>query len=139
MPKNMSFAITTRQMYEGTKDVTRRLGWSTLDAGDIVCAVEKGMGLKKNEKVRRIGLIEIVSVTQEPLWKITKADVVREGFPEMTAAEFVDMFCATHKCTMYQLVNRIEFRRLYEAQQSIHLTDGGLRVAESLSTLTIGR
>jgi hypothetical protein len=122
MPKNMSFTLTTRQMYEGTKDVTRRLGWSSLKAGDIVCAVEKGMGLKKGEKVKRIGLIEIVSVMQEQLWKITKADVVREGFPEMTASEFIDMFCAIHKCTMYQWVNRIEFRRLYEAQQSVQRT-----------------
>jgi len=140
MPKNMSFSITTSQMYEGTKDVTRRLGWSSLKAGDIVCAVEKGMGLKKGEKVKRIGLIEIVSVTQEQLWKITKADVIREGFPEMTASEFIDMFCDTHKCTMYQWVNRIEFKRLYEAQQSMHLTEGGLRVADSLSTpATFGR
>lgn len=117
MPRNMSFSITTRQMYEGTKDVTRRLDWSSLKAGDVVCAVEKGMGLKKGEKIKRIGLIEIVSVVWEPLWKITKADVIREGFPEMTTAEFVDMFCASHNCTMYQQVNRIEFRRLYEIQR----------------------
>ena len=27
---NMSFMLTTKQMYDGTKDITRRLGWEKL-------------------------------------------------------------------------------------------------------------
>lgn len=69
--RNMSFSITTKQMYAGTKDVTRRLGWWNLKVGDVVMAVEKGMGLKKGEKVKRIYPIEIVSVSREPLQYIT--------------------------------------------------------------------
>lgn len=123
MPRNMSFSITTSQMYEGTKDVTRRLGWWKLKPGDIVCAVEKGMGLKKGEKVKKIGLIEIVSVRHENLSLVTLDDVRnREGFPEMGTLEFIMMFSRSHNCSPFEIVNRIEFRRLYEAQQSVHPT-----------------
>jgi hypothetical protein len=52
--RNMSFSLTTPQVYAGTKTVTRRLGWRFAKAGQRVCAVEKGMGLKKGEKVKRI-------------------------------------------------------------------------------------
>lgn len=110
--RNMSFSITTRQMYDEIKDVTRRLGWWHLRQGDLVMAVEKGMGLKKGEQIKRIYPIEITFVRAEPLNSITPADVVREGFPEMTVDEFIQMFCASHKgCTPETLVNRIEFRK----------------------------
>jgi len=117
MPRNMSFSITTKQMYQGEKIVTRRLGWSHLKVGDIVCAVEKGMGLKKGEKVKKIGLIEIVSVTREPLSRVTFTECVREGFPDMSPDEFIAMFCRANKCTPDTQVNRIGFMRHYEAQQ----------------------
>jgi hypothetical protein len=120
MPKNMSFSITTQQMYEGTKDVTRRIGWWKLKPGDIVCAVEKGMGLKKGEKVKRIGLIEIVSVRYEHLLDVTLDDIrVHEGFPEMGILEFIMMFTRSHHCSPYETVNRIEFKRLYRATNHV--------------------
>lgn len=113
---NMAFSITTRQMYEGTKDVTRRLGWWKLKAGDVVMAVEKGMGLKKGEKVVKIYPIEIVSAYPEPLNCISAAEVVREGFPELSIREFITMFVKSHKgCKPDTLVNRIEFRRVLPA------------------------
>ncbi len=112
MPRNMSFAITTQQMIDQTKTVTRRTGWSNLRPGEIICAVEKGMGLKKGEQVKRIGLIEIVTVAQEELCTITQADVTREGFPTMTPDQFVTMFCLTHKCQPNQAVTRIEFKHI---------------------------
>jgi hypothetical protein len=108
--RNMSFAITTRQMYDEVKDVTRRLGWWHLHAGDVVMAVEKGMGLKKGEKIKRIYPIEILSVRWERLYaiKYRPADLAREGFPELSAEEFIDMFCQSHKgCTDWSVVNRI--------------------------------
>ena len=51
MPRNMSFALTTKQIEDETKDVTRRNGWWFLKPGDQIWAVEKCMGLKKGEKV----------------------------------------------------------------------------------------
>jgi hypothetical protein len=118
MPRNMSFSITTQQMYEGSKVVTRRLGWDNLKPGNVIYAVEKGMGLKKGEKVKKIGLIEIISVIREPLSRVTYAECVREGFPEMTPDEFIAMFCRANKCTPDTMVNRIAFMRRYEAQPS---------------------
>ena len=112
MPRNLSFAITTQQMIDQTKTVTRRTGWSNLRPGEIICAVEKGMGLKKGERIKRIGLIEIINVTQTPLSAIIQEDVIREGFPEMSPAEFVAMFCLTHKCPAHQKVTRIEFKHI---------------------------
>lgn len=110
--RNMSFMLTTRQMYAETKTVTRRLGWWFLKPGDVVMAVEKGMGLKKDEKVVRIYPIEIISAYPEPLHFITAKEVVREGFPELSIREFMTMFMNSHKgCKPETMVNRIEFRR----------------------------
>lgn len=60
--RNMSFSLTTPQMRDRTKTLTRRLGWYSLKPGDRVQAVVKGMGLKKGEKVERLCVIEVVSV-----------------------------------------------------------------------------
>lgn len=49
--RNISFALTTPQFKSRSKDVTRRIGWWFLKPGDVVMGVEKGMGLKKGEKV----------------------------------------------------------------------------------------
>lgn len=76
-------------------------------------AVEKGMGLKRGEKVQRIGLVKVVSVRREPLNTITPEDVIREGFPGMSPAEFVEMFARHNGCAEDEPVNRIEFRHLY--------------------------
>lgn len=110
--RNMSFMLTKEQMYAGTKSVTRRIGWWFLKPGDVVMAVEKGMGLKKGEKVKKIYPIEVVSVRREPLISITADEVVREGFPDLTIWGFMTMFMKSHKgCEPDTVVNRIEFRR----------------------------
>ena len=36
MPRNISFALTTPQFLDGSKDVTRRNGWLMLKTGDIL-------------------------------------------------------------------------------------------------------
>lgn len=110
--RNMAFSITTQQMYEQTKTVTRHLGWSFLKPGDIVMAVEKGMGLKKGEKVKQIYPIEIVSIRGESLSSITIEDIAREGFPQMNVPQFVRMFAKSHGCNVHTMVNRIEFKPL---------------------------
>lgn len=91
MPRNMSFALTTDQILNRTKTVTRRFGWWFLKSGDELCAVEKAMGLKKGEQINRLAMIRVVSVRREPLNKITQEDCIREGFPDDTPDTFVDM------------------------------------------------
>lgn len=118
--RNMSFMLTTQPMYDRTKDVTRRIGWWNLKPGDVVMAVEKGMGLKKGEKVKRIYPIRILSVRVESIGRMInpynpeygKEEVIREGFPEMSPREFVEMFCKSHKCKDNAQVNRIEFEEV---------------------------
>ena len=109
MPRNMSFALTTSQFRKRTKTVTRRLGWDFLRPGDVVMGVEKGMGLKKGEKVKRLGLIRVLANTPERLASITDDDVVREGFPDLGRAGFITMFCEHNGITPADPVNRIEY------------------------------
>ncbi|MCA0401330.1 MAG: hypothetical protein LCH38_11000 [Proteobacteria bacterium] len=118
MMRNISFALTEPQFLDGTKDVTRRTGWTFLKPGDRLRAVRKAMGLKKGEKVHVLGVIEIVSVRCEPLLNICRemGGTSREGFPEMTGLDFIRFFCASHKhCTPETIVTRIEFRRVSDA------------------------
>jgi hypothetical protein len=120
MPRNISFALTIPQFNDGSKDVTRRFGWWNLKEGDVLMAVEKGMGLKPGEQIKRLGLIRIVSVRCEPLDAITQADVIREGFPDWTPKQFVDFLVkqyAIKSCS--KMVNRIEFIRLNEQQPDL--------------------
>lgn len=112
MPRNMSFAMTTEQIRNRTKTVTRRFGWNFLKPGDVVQAVEKAMGLKKGDKIVRLALLEIVSVRTEPLECITREDVVREGFPDWSPKQFIDMLVEHYDVLPWAPVNRIEFRYL---------------------------
>ena len=45
MAKNMGFMLTTKQIIDETKTVTRRLGWRFPNVGDELWAVKKAMGL----------------------------------------------------------------------------------------------
>ena len=110
--RNMSFAFTTQQMRDGTKTVTRRLGWDFLKPGDTVMACVKCQGLKKGEHVERIHPIKIVSSQRESLYTITPEDVIREGFPKLDPIRFIVMFCEHMDCSPSKLVNRIEFEHL---------------------------
>ena len=105
----MSFMLTTEQVRNETKTVTRRLGWWFLKAGDIVWACEKCMGLKKSEKVNRLKKLRIISTYAEPLFMVDKKECVKEGFPEMETEEFLNMFIKHMKCSDKTLINRIEF------------------------------
>ena len=105
----MSFALTEAQLLDGSKDVTRRLGWKNLRVGEIVIAIRKGMGLRPGEKQVVIGMIQIRAVTREPLCRITQDDCRREGFPRMTPTVFVTFFRAANGCSAEDEVTRIEF------------------------------
>lgn len=96
--RNISFALTTEQIRKQTKTVTRRIGSEFLKHGDLLQPVEKCQGLKNGERMTKIGgPIRVVSVRREPLSAIQKPDVIREGFPNLTAAEFVDFFCRNNR------------------------------------------
>ena len=119
--RNMSFALTVTPIMEGTKDVTRRLGWRHLKVGDQLRPVRKCMGLKPGEKLDVLrDPIHVVSVRREPLRRMLDdieygyQEVRREGFehhPDYRDPwNWVAMFCATHKgCTPDTVITRIEF------------------------------
>lgn len=110
MPRNMSFSLTTEQVRNRTKTVTRRLGWWFLKPGDVLYAVEKSRGLKKGEKVKRICKIQVISVRKEPLSAIDENDIRNEGFSGWLPSEFIDMFCRHNRCKPETTVNRIDFK-----------------------------
>ena len=113
MPRNMSCALTAQQVLDELKDVTRRLGWKFLKAGDILNLVNKTMGFKKGERPVKYKTVRVLSVRPERLDLITPAECRREGFPHLTPAEFVTMFCRTHKgCTPETVITRIEWEYL---------------------------
>lgn len=107
--RNMSFFLTMNQIRKRTKTVTRRFGWWFLRPGDVVCAVEKGMGLKKGESIVRLATLRIVSTRGESLDAITKEDCILEGFPELEPAEFVQMLVKHYGVSSGATINRIEF------------------------------
>ena len=120
MPRNISFALTTQQIRDRTKTVTRRMGWKTLKHGDILNAVVKSRGLKKGEKIEKLATIRVTDVRRQFLDMLLAApaygfaETTLEGFPEGHAlhspSEFVRFFCASHKgCNPHSWVTRIEF------------------------------
>lgn len=117
--KNISFSLTTRQFRAKTKSVTRRNGWKDLKPSDRLMACEKCMGRKPGEPLVRMGAIAVMSVRFERLDRMIalpaygRDECRKEGFPDMTPEEFVDMFCASHKgCTPATIVTRISFEYL---------------------------
>ena len=110
--RRISFGLTLAQFIDGSKTVTRRLGWADLKAGDRLLAVDRVMGIRKGEKATVLGEIEVVDVRRERLDAITDDDVVREGFPGKDAAWFVAFFCKAMKVGPADEVTRIEFRKV---------------------------
>ena len=116
MPRNMSFALTTEQICNRTKTVTRRVGWDFLKPGDIVNACVK-IGLAPGERAQRLAQIRIVRTRIEPLsWMMKRpeygaSEAAREGFPGWTGEQFVELFMKhmTAELSADTLVNRIEF------------------------------
>jgi hypothetical protein len=117
--RNMSFALTTAQILNRSKTVTRRLGWEFLKPGDHICAVRKGRGLKA-EQIERLATLRIVDVRQERLTRMLEdaqyglAECRLEGFDGSNdhlrwPLEFVEWFARTHGCSLTHLVTRIEF------------------------------
>lgn len=129
MPRNMSFMLTTEQIRNKTKTVTRRLGWRFLKVGDIVNACVKCQGIPKGQKIEKICQIRITGVREECLAAMEtipndltdslgvennygNREAVKEGFPDMTGSQFVQMFCENMKCGSTVYLTRIEFEYL---------------------------
>ena len=109
--RNISFALTWDRLLGGSKTVTRRLGWARLKPGTLLMAYRKSQG-EARDRVERFGSIRVVSVRRERLDAIDAADVAREGFPELSPAEFVAFFCREMKCNPGTDVTRIEFEQV---------------------------
>jgi hypothetical protein len=115
--RNISFALTTEQIRSRTKTVTRRVGWAKLQVGTQLQPIVKGQGLKKGQHAEKVGgPIRVVSVRREPLRRLLddqaygSAEVIREGFPNLTPQQFVTFFLASHTtCTVDEPITRIEF------------------------------
>ncbi|KKM84350.1 hypothetical protein LCGC14_1300000 [marine sediment metagenome] len=123
MPRNQSFFHTKKQYRARTKTVTRRDGWAFAKVGDIVNGCEKCQGLRKGEKIVVMGQHRYTNLRWEPLSRIIdepeygKAEVILEGFPDMTPDEFVSFFCGAMKCTPKKLVHRMEYVFVTRAEQ----------------------
>jgi len=108
----MSFSMTAGAIRDRTKTVTRRRAgtWKTLKPGDRLMAIEKGMGLKKGERQVELGVIEVVTVRLEPVFKVTWNEVRREGYPRMPVETFCAKLCRALGLHLGSEVRRIEFR-----------------------------
>lgn len=98
MPRLISFAMTKPQVRARTKTQTRRFGWRFVKVGDVLQGVEKAMGLKKGEEVKKLALVRVTDVRFEPLNAITQEDVIAEGFPDWTPEKFVQMLVDHYGC-----------------------------------------
>jgi len=76
-------------------------------------ACEKCQGLKKGEKIVKIIMIEVESVRREPVNHVTPGDVILEGFPAMSVAEFITFFCKGHHCNPETVITRIQFKYIF--------------------------
>jgi hypothetical protein len=116
--RNISFMLTTEQIRDRSKTVTRRLGWANLKPGTLLHGVVKSQGLRKGETVEKLAVIRVISVSREQLGRMLddsdlygQSECIREGFPHLTPAEFVEMFCRSHRgCTPDTVITRIEFQ-----------------------------
>lgn len=117
--RNISCQLTTQQVIERTKFVTRRLGWKNLKPGDLLQICEKCMGLKKGEKPRKLAKVRVVSALPERLDWITPEECVKEGFPDHSPRQFVKMFCRHMGCLPSTIVTRIEWEYLSDSECEI--------------------
>jgi hypothetical protein len=113
VPRLMAVSLTESQVRNRSKTVTRRTGWRMLRVGDQLTLCRKVMGRRRGEPLERIAAVEVTGIRRERLDAISAADVIAEGFPQMTPSEFVDFFCGTHRgCDPETEITRIEWRYL---------------------------
>ncbi len=107
----MSFAMTTQAVRERRKFLTRRQGWATLKPGERFTGVEKAQGLSKGERQVVIApVLECISNDAVRIGDMTDAECALEGFPDLTGAQFVEMYCKANGVTPDDTCQRIAFR-----------------------------
>jgi hypothetical protein len=91
--RQISFTLTTEQVRQRLKTVTRRYGFKDLKPGTLLQGVVKSQGLRKGEHPEKLSVIRALSVRREPLNAITAEDVAREGFPGKSPEWFINFYC----------------------------------------------
>jgi len=115
MPRNQSFMLTKEQYRSRIKTVTRRVGWRFAKVGELVNGCEQCQGLKKGQRIIVMGQHRFIDLRWEPLRRLIDEpdygaeEVIKEGFPDMTPAEFVEMFCRANRCQPDIEVHRMRF------------------------------
>lgn len=114
--KNIAFSKTINQCRSRLKTVTRRWAWSDLKPGTILQQVEKGQGIPRGGKVKKIYPIQVINNRAEPLNRIMleteygAKEMILEGFPGMQPCDFVSMLCEGDKHKPQDIIHRIDFR-----------------------------
>jgi len=98
MSRRMSCSLTIDAVRDRSKTVTRRHvdTWRDLKAGDRLTLIEKGMGLPRGSRQVVICEVEVVAVEIQPLYWMSPAECVREGFPHMSPGDFIELWRRTH-------------------------------------------
>lgn len=133
MPSNLSFFLTLEEFKSGLKDVTRRLNkngptWQRCVPGHIYQAVKQAQGLRKGEKIVKLNPIRIITVRQEPVYRMLadpeygKLECIREGFPEYSPEQFVSMLLRENRIDLSEfktvMCTRMQFIRITDDFQN---------------------
>jgi hypothetical protein len=114
----MSVAFTEAAVRARTKTVTRRKGWLFLKPGDRLTLCRKVMGRKPGEPLVRICDVEVVDVRRERLYYVDlPGELAREGCPDLGTTEFIERYFEPQGIYALDLVTRIEWRYLDEANR----------------------
>jgi hypothetical protein len=108
--RNISVALTKRQVRAREKTVTRRTGWLFVQVGDELQPVDRVMGFKKGERPENIGgPVRVVSVRRERLELMPESDLALEGFPNATLDQFFALYIQANGGDARQFTTRIEW------------------------------
>ena len=114
MSRRMSCSLTIDAVRNRTKTVTRRHvdTWKDLKPGDRLTLIEKGMGLPKGAKHVVLAEVDVIFVDTIWLSPINSTELAAEGFPHMTANEFISMWLNSHSYQRWQNPNHVMVRRI---------------------------
>ncbi len=118
--RQISFAHTKPQILDGSKDVTRRYGWTFVRVGELLQGIEKGQGIPKGGHVATLRQIRVVSARREKLSRLLEEpdygadEMRREGFPGENPQCFIDSYFRSAS----DVVTRIEFEYVDEGTRT---------------------